>query len=435
MKRKVVAFLPVKGGSERIENKNTRLMDGKPLFIHTLQKLIACEFIDEVYLDTESESIVDLASELNCKVIMRDPELATNATDGHELFYNEVRQVDADIYIQALCTSPFIYQETIKVGVEKVASGGYDSAVLLRKAKQYTWSSTPIQPKYSSARIPNSFDLEDTIIETMGLYIVNAAAAKSLKRRVGVSPFPLYAQAIEAIDVNFPDDFYLADIIASGLRERERKLLNNLAKQLSSSMLSDILDELGFDNQVIQGMRLNLDHKKVFGRAKTLKIVAADTADIDSSIYDALKSYDTVVPNDIIVVQNDVPEYAYFGELNANLALRSGAIGAIIGGKTRDSSEVRGLDFPVFSKGYTCKDIKLRGKVHSINRSVELQGIVVQFEDLIFGDNDGVVVIPREVEKKVLDRCTDVSRREKRILLNVAEGVHADKIRAEHGEF
>ena len=45
---KVVAFLPAKGSSERIENKNIKLLDGKPLFLYTLEKLVKCDFIDEV---------------------------------------------------------------------------------------------------------------------------------------------------------------------------------------------------------------------------------------------------------------------------------------------------------------------------------------------------------------------------------------------------
>lgn len=111
---KVVAFLPAKGNSERVENKNVKLLDGKPLFLHNLEKLSDCDFIDDVYLDSESDTIFELASEVDCKFMHRDPLLATNKTDGHQLFYNEARQVDADIYIQLLGTSPFIRKDTIK---------------------------------------------------------------------------------------------------------------------------------------------------------------------------------------------------------------------------------------------------------------------------------------------------------------------------------
>jgi len=64
---KIIAFLPAKGTSSRIKNKNIRFLNGKPLFLHTLEKLISCNFIDEVYLDSDSNEIFNLASELKFK--------------------------------------------------------------------------------------------------------------------------------------------------------------------------------------------------------------------------------------------------------------------------------------------------------------------------------------------------------------------------------
>jgi CMP-N-acetylneuraminic acid synthetase len=83
---KVVAFLPAKSHSERITNKNVELLDGRPLFLHNLEKLCALDCIDKVYLDTESEEIFRLADHLPIEWMKRDPKFATNATDGHELF-------------------------------------------------------------------------------------------------------------------------------------------------------------------------------------------------------------------------------------------------------------------------------------------------------------------------------------------------------------
>ena len=60
---KTIAFLPAKGSSDRIGNKNVRLLDGKPLFLHSIDKLLACDFIDEVYLDTESEEIAAMVAD------------------------------------------------------------------------------------------------------------------------------------------------------------------------------------------------------------------------------------------------------------------------------------------------------------------------------------------------------------------------------------
>lgn len=429
---KVVAFLPVKGTSSRVANKNVALLDGKPLFLHTLEKLLDCDFIDEVYLDTESDEIIGLADHLNCKVLKRDPDLASNKTDGNRLFLNEVRQVEAEIYIQVLCTSPFISPATIKAGIETVKGGDYDSAVLVSKEKQYTWGEDG--PRYDVRHIPNSVDLPDTIVETMGLYIIKRSAALETGRRIGDRPFALKATPLEAIDVNWPDDFALANLIAAGLREKDRMLLENIKNQLNSSMLSDILDDLGV-SQIINGLKPNFDSARIFGRAKTLKIRALKDGEDFRGIYDALHSYNTIVPNDIIVVENEISDYAYFGELNANLAIRSGASGAIVGGMTRDAADVTKLGFPVFAAGSKCKDVRGRATLESINKPINIGGINVFPGDLIFADSEGVVVIPRALEAKVLEMAFNVIRKEKSVLLDIASGVDVMSLVNRNGAF
>lgn len=429
---KVAAFLPVKGTSSRVENKNVALLDGKPLFLHTLEKLLECAFIDEVYLDTESDAIIAMADYLPCKILRRDPALASNKTDGNRLFMNQVHQVEADIYIQILCTSPFITPATISKGVHALAEGAYDSAVLVSRQKQYTWSENG--PTYDINNIPNSVDLPDTLIETMGLYIVGREAALSTKRRIGNRPFVLEATPLEAIDVNWPEDFKLADLIAAGLREKDRMLLENIKNQLTSSMLSDILDDLDV-SCVINGLKPNFNTPKIFGRAKTLKLRSLKEGEDYRGIYDALKSYKTIVPNDVIVVQNEVSEFAYFGELNANLAIRAGACGAIIDGMTRDSADVVHLGFPVFAEGTRCRDVRGRATLESINKPVTLHGVTVYPGDLVFADSEGIVVIPRHLEEKVLEMAFSVVKKEKSVLLDIANGVDVAQLVGRNGEF
>lgn len=256
---RVVAFLPAKGQSRRIKSKNIKLLDGKPLFLHTLEKLMKCDFIDEVYLDSDSEAVFDLASEVDCKYLRRDPSLANNSTDGHMLMFNEAKKVKADIYIQILCTSPFIKIDTIRKGVEKLKNKErYDSIVLVNKEKQYLWDENG--PLYNNEHIPNSNDLDDTIIETMGLYIVNKDVALNKKKRIGSNPYLLEAESIEAVDVNYPEDFKLASYIMAGKREEERERFRNLSKILTSAMLSDIMDDLNLDN-FISGLKPNMKIK------------------------------------------------------------------------------------------------------------------------------------------------------------------------------
>lgn len=431
---KIVAFLPAKGSSTRIESKNMKLMDGKPLFLHTLEKLVSSDLFDEVYLDTESEDVIEVASEVDCKILKRDESLASNKTDGNQMFMNEVNYVDADVYVQVLCTSPFINMETIKAGIAKIKDdSSYDSAVLIRKERLYTWNENG--PSYDVENIPNSVDLGDTIIETMGLYIVKKEAAIKTQRRIGDSPYLLEATALEAIDVNWPDDFKLAELIAAGKREESRKLLGNIKNHLSSCILSDILDDLGYPEQVLKGLAPNFDGAKLLGRAKTLKLRMLDEGESFKGIYDALYSYETIVPDDIILIENEVPEYAYFGELNANLAIRSGASGVIVNGMTRDNAEVKTTGLPVFARGYTCQDVRKRATTESFNKKINLNGIVVVPDCLVFADSEGIIIIPKEIENEVIEEVYKRAANEKTILAEIASGVDVETLTKNYGFF
>ncbi|TMN92346.1 cytidyltransferase [Pseudoalteromonas phenolica] len=431
---KVVAFLPAKGSSSRIESKNMKLLDGKPLFLHTLEKLVSSGLFDEVYLDTESEDVINAASEVDCKIMKRDPELASNKVDGNKMFYNEVLHVNADIYVQILCTSPFIDMETVKSGIEKLKSGNeHDSAVLVRKERLYTWDDNG--PEYDINSIPNSVDLGDTIIETMGLYIVKKDAATKLKRRIGNSPLLLESSPLEAIDVNWPEDFQLAELIAAGKREKSRKLLGNIKNHLTSCILSDLLDDLGYPDQVVKGLTPNINGVKLLGRAKTLKLRKLEDGECFKGIYDALYSYDTIIPDDIILVENESPEYAYFGELNANLAIRSGASGVVVNGMTRDNEEVISTGLPVFAKGYTCQDVRKRATTDSFNKTIFLNGIKVEPECLVFADAEGIIIIPKHIEKVVINEVYKRAANEKKILTEISEGVDVDTLTKKYGFF
>ncbi len=431
---KIAAFLPAKGSSNRIPNKNVMLLDGEPLFLRSLKKLLSIKLIDEVYLDTESHEIIELASEVKCKILTRDISLASNKTDGHQLFYNEAIQTDADIYVQLLGTSPFIKPETIEKGINiLIKENKYDSVVAVRKEKQYRWEKS--KPTYDINRIPNSDELEDAIIESMGLYIVRKEAAHSTKRRIGNNPYLLEIDPIESVDVNWPADFELANLIAIGLREQERRLLENIKLLLTSALLSDILDDLGIGGVLSSHFHINLPTLKVLGRAKTLQIDLCPDDEDFKKIYDGLNLYDHVVTNDIIVVANKIPDYAFFGELNANLALRSGAVGAIIDGVTRDTRETGDMSFPVFSKGNYCKDTRKRGIVTSKNKTVIIDGISIHKDDLIFGDKDGIVVIPKKYERQVIDTALERMKNEKMILIDVAKGIHTSELTQKYGLF
>ena len=200
-------------------------------------------------------------------------------------------------------------------------------------------------------------------------------------------------------------------------------------------MLSDMLGDLGFPNQVVKGLSPNLAGATLLGRAKTLKLRKLKEGESFKGIYDALHSYGTIVPDDIIVVENEVAEYAYFGEVNANLAIRSGAGGVIVNGMTRDNAEVVSTGLPVFAKGYSCQDVRKRATTESFNKTISSDGIEVEPECLVFADSEGVIIIPKEIEKNVIDAVYAAAANEKKILTEIAGGVDVDTLTKSYGFF
>lgn len=432
---KIVAFVPAKGSSERINNKNLTILDGEHLFKRKLRQLLACPLINEVYLDTESDEIASLAQDLPVRRLRRPASLATNQTDGHELFAWECSNVQADIYVQALCTAPFIDSGTLTRALEQLlATPQADSLVAVSREKQYLWDNGA--PKYlRNGRIPNSVDLPTSTIEAMSLYIVRPKEATHPSKRFGNTPTLFEITPQEAVDINWPQDLVLGETIAAGMRAQENLRLDAMRPYLKTAMLSDITRELGMECTLPREISPRGLQRSLLGRAKTLLLDHADENNHWSGIYNALDSYDFVRPGDIIVVENRVPERAYFGNLNASLAIRAGAYGAIIDGVTRDSEEVARLEFPVYSRGHYCRDIKFDGTMKSVNMPIQIGNVSIKNDDYVIADHDGVVIIPKERWNEVLRLAWKSIKKEQQIAGLVAQGASARYILEKIGEF
>jgi regulator of RNase E activity RraA/CMP-N-acetylneuraminic acid synthetase len=428
---RIVAFVPAKGTSERIKNKNLAILDGEYLFKRKLRQLLETSLIEEVFLDTDSDDIAQLAADLPITRLVRPAHLATNATDGHELFSWECAQANADIYVQALCTAPFVDAGTIDLALRALLESSVnDSLVAVATHRQYLWHAGA--PEYGYGRIPNSVDVEPTVIEAMSLYAVRKDVLPS-RRRFGQAPLFFQLTPMEDVDVNWPDDLAFAELIAAGVRAKSNQRLGALLPHVTSALLSDLMREMGLRHQVLP--REIKGRQRFFGRAKTLLLDKCAPGEPWDGIYNALDSYQFIRPGDVIVVENRVKDHAYFGGLNAQLAMRAGAVGAVIDGVTRDHDQVSNLGFPVFARGHYCVDIKFEGTLRSMNTPVSIEGTTVRNGDYVFADRDGVTIVPADKWGAVEAKLLDAIEKEFRVGLAVARGESPRLIHAVEGEF
>ena len=213
---KTVAFVPIRLNSRRVEGKNQRLLGGRPLMTYILDTLRDCERIDETYVYCSDP---DIARHLpdGVKFLRRDPALDSDSTLGEEIYDAFTREVDADIYVLAHATSPFIRRATVDDAVARVGSGEYDSAFSAERIQTFAWYEGRTL-NYSPERVPRTQDLEPVFVETSAFFVFRREVWRDMRRRIGLRPYMAVTDRIESMDIDYPDDFRLAEaIVAAGL--------------------------------------------------------------------------------------------------------------------------------------------------------------------------------------------------------------------------
>lgn len=215
---KTVAFVPIRLNSQRVAGKNLRLLGGEPLMCHILRTLAAVAEIDEVYVYCSDERIREyLPAGGGVHFLRRSPELDRDTTLGREIYDAFTAEVDADLYVLAHATSPFIRPETISDALRQVRSGAYDSAFSAEKIQTFAWfGGRPLN--YALDNIPRTQNIEPVYIETSAFFIFPRSLWREGGRRIGDRPYMAVVDRIEGLDIDNPEDFTMAEIVAASGR-------------------------------------------------------------------------------------------------------------------------------------------------------------------------------------------------------------------------
>jgi regulator of RNase E activity RraA len=186
-------------------------------------------------------------------------------------------------------------------------------------------------------------------------------------------------------------------------------LAARIREELFVALVSDMLDSVGCMHQALPPRIRSLDENLVMlGRARTgLYRDVYDAPKAGENPYELeIKLVDDLKPGEVVVLACGASgRIAPWGGLLTTASVARGAAGCLTDGLVRDIKSIRRLQFPVFHGGIGPLDSKGRGEVTAIDVTVECAGVRVRPGDIIFGDADGVVVIPHEVEEEVLSRA------------------------------
>lgn len=210
---KIIAIMPIKLNNERLPGKNTKLLAGKPLLQYELNNLLQTKMVDNIIVYCSKDDICSFLPE-GVEFVKRPDYLDLPTSNFTQIFEQFISVRDADIYVYAHATAPFITVDTMKECIAAVKSGEYDSAFCASKIQDYLWQNgEPMN--FNAANIPRSQDLVPVYRETSGVYVFTKEVFTKYHRRIGVRPFIKEVSFKEAVDINNPEDFELAEAMVN----------------------------------------------------------------------------------------------------------------------------------------------------------------------------------------------------------------------------
>jgi 4-hydroxy-4-methyl-2-oxoglutarate aldolase len=171
---------------------------------------------------------------------------------------------------------------------------------------------------------------------------------------------------------------------------------------------------------------------RAIGRAATVQFAPVDH-DAEEPYDAAISFIDQLQPRAVVVIASGgSTRTAFWGELFSAAAIGRGAAGAVCDGYVRDSEKVRAIGFPVFAAGTRPIDYRARMEITGTDRPVVCGGVRVQPGDLVLADDDGIVVVPADVEADAVSRANDRAKRETTVLDELRGGATLRSVWTRH---
>lgn len=204
------------------------------------------------------------------------------------------------------------------------------------------------------------------------------------------------------------------------------ELLPLIKTHLFSAIIGDILDQMGYRHVFLPPrVRALSDDMVMAGRAMpVLQVDLPEDAPADRKMFGVmLEALDDLKRNEVYLAAGGTPDYAVWGELMATRAKWLGAAGAVMDGWARDAAGIIKIGFPTFAHGSYAKDQGPRGEAADFRLTVHIGKVVIHPGDLVFGDRDGVLVVPKEAEQEALTRAFEKLEGENTVRIAIENGM------------
>ncbi len=221
-----VALLPMKANSQRVKGKNFRPLRGKPLFRWILDSLLDVPEIEQVVINTDARQILaENGLVETSRVMIRDrmPELCGDTVSMNLILADDIAAVPADTYLMTHTTNPMLSTATMAAALAAyrvgVLAGQADSLFTVNKIQTRFYRADGSAVNHDPDNLIQTQDLEPWFEENSNLYIFTAESFAKTKARIGKQPILFEMNKMQAVDIDTPEDWALAEAVAAVLAE------------------------------------------------------------------------------------------------------------------------------------------------------------------------------------------------------------------------
>lgn len=227
---KKTAVIPVRKGSQRVPDKNLRPFAGTTLLENKIKTLLQVPELDEIIVNTNSEAAIEFVeleySGTKVKAQRREEYYASSQCSGSEFFKHLGEVTETDIFLYTPCTSPFVKPETISKCIKQfLEHTEYDCLATVSSIKEFLWLNGKAI-NYNPEKAPNSQNLPDIVALNFGTTVVKREVLIENSNIIGKKPQFVITTDIEAIDIDTPLDFYIAEQIYKKICIENKGLLD-----------------------------------------------------------------------------------------------------------------------------------------------------------------------------------------------------------------
>ena len=229
---RIVALVPMRSDSKRVPNKNFRLFNGKPLYWHIIATLLNCPYIQEIFVNTNSELLMEELPRAfdRVRIIPRPQHLCSDTTPMTDILLYDVEFVKADWYLQTHATNPLLRSKTLNRAIQSLLDHPeYDSLFGVTPFQTRLWTSAGKAINHDPKVLLRTQDLEPVYEENSNMYIFQAETLRRFNSRIGERPLMFQISREEAWDIDEELDFRIAEFLHRQRGEIPNEVLDKLS--------------------------------------------------------------------------------------------------------------------------------------------------------------------------------------------------------------